>query len=164
MFLESFLQLLELKCMAVEEKQLYLSGGSRLKIEPCVNMLEVMIKCPVLLKNTGRYSMIYRIFYISVNFAFNLAQTCCVRKCKGWQATHLYRREWVRGSNSDTKVNTRKHEVSLVEHAYGASWLTCTRPPWNHGEITSSFSQVFFKFPTCFGKPSVSVFSRAMVF
>ena len=27
-----------------------------------------------------------------------------------------------------------------------------------HREITSSFSQVFFKFPKCFGKPSVSVF------
>ena len=39
-FLESFLQLLELKCMAVEEKQLYLRGGSRAKIEPCLNMLE----------------------------------------------------------------------------------------------------------------------------
>ena len=26
--------------MAVEEKQLYLRGGSRAKIEPCLNMLE----------------------------------------------------------------------------------------------------------------------------
>jgi len=39
-FLRSFLQLLELKCMAVEEKQLYIRGGSRPKIEPCLNMLE----------------------------------------------------------------------------------------------------------------------------
>ena len=39
-FLKSFLQLLELKCMAVEEKQLYLRGGLRQKIEPCLNMLE----------------------------------------------------------------------------------------------------------------------------
>ena len=37
---QSFLQLLELKCVAVEEKQLYLRGGSRPKIEPCLNMLE----------------------------------------------------------------------------------------------------------------------------
>ena len=41
MFLESFLQLLDLKCMAVEEKQLYLRGGSRPKIEPFLNMPEV---------------------------------------------------------------------------------------------------------------------------
>ena len=42
-FLESFLQLLELKCMAVEEKQLYLRGGLRPKIEPCLNMLEIPV-------------------------------------------------------------------------------------------------------------------------
>ena len=45
-FLESFLQLLELKCVAVEEEQLYLregegGGGSKTKIEPCFNMLEL---------------------------------------------------------------------------------------------------------------------------
>ena len=34
------LQLLELKCMAVEEKQLYLRGESRPKIEPCLDMFE----------------------------------------------------------------------------------------------------------------------------
>ena len=39
-FLKSFLELLELKCMAVEEKQLYLRGGSRPKIKPCLNMFE----------------------------------------------------------------------------------------------------------------------------
>ena len=39
-FLESVLQILELKCMAVEKKQLYLRGGSRQKIEPCLNMFE----------------------------------------------------------------------------------------------------------------------------
>ena len=39
-FLKSFLQLLELNCMAVQEKQLYLREGSRPKIEPCLNMLE----------------------------------------------------------------------------------------------------------------------------
>ena len=39
-FLKSFLQLLELKCMVVEDKQLYIRGGSRPKIEPCLNMLE----------------------------------------------------------------------------------------------------------------------------
>ena len=38
-FLKSFLQLLELNCMAVQEKQLYLREGSRPKIEPCLNML-----------------------------------------------------------------------------------------------------------------------------
>ena len=39
-FLKSFLQLLELKCMVVEDKQRYIRGGSRPKIEPCLNMLE----------------------------------------------------------------------------------------------------------------------------
>ena len=38
--LESFLQLLEFKCMALEEKPLYLRGGSIPKIEPCLDMLE----------------------------------------------------------------------------------------------------------------------------
>ena len=41
-FLKSFLQLLELKCMVVEDKQLYIRGGSRPKIEPCLNMREVV--------------------------------------------------------------------------------------------------------------------------
>ena len=39
-FLKSFLQLLELNCMAVQEKQLYLREESRPKIELCLNMLE----------------------------------------------------------------------------------------------------------------------------
>ena len=52
-FLESFLQLLELKCVAVEEKQLYLRRGSRPKIEPCLNMLE---------KNTLTYKTNYKIY------------------------------------------------------------------------------------------------------
>ena len=81
---------------------------------------------------------------------------------------------WVRGSNNDTKVNTRTHEVGHVIGKVLYCWYPDRRVSscfirsmrtgprdWRargHREITSSFSQVFFKFPKCFGKPFASVF------
>ena len=49
---------------------------SRIKLATCGNRrlswVMIMITVSSITKNTGRYAMIYRIFYIPVNFAFNL--------------------------------------------------------------------------------------------
>ena len=70
-------------CTYFNEKQLYLGGGSRPKIEPCFNMLEVTIKCPVLLKNTGRYSMIYLIFLYFCKLCFQFTSNLLCEKMQG---------------------------------------------------------------------------------
>ena len=70
-------------CTYFNEKQLYLGGGSRPKIEPCFNMLEVTIKCPVFLKNTGRYCMIYLIFLYFCKLCFQFTPNLLCEKMQG---------------------------------------------------------------------------------